>query len=263
MSEGDQPGALTDRSFWDGYWRSLALPTAVDEKQASAYQREILRVFKRFLPDGHGSHALEIGGAPGGYLAYIARTFGYEAHAIDSSPIGCEKLVENFRLLGLPITATCRDVLEADLSDLPRFELVYSLGLIEHFDDPLPMVRKHVEMAKPKGLVVIGLPNFRGVNGPILRLTRPEQFATLNLATMDLRTWSRFERELGLEVIHRGYVGGWEPRLYALRKTDRRSRLVNLPIKAMARAMDALGPLRRLNSRAWSGYAMAVYRTPG
>jgi|GEM_PF-2191844 len=32
------------------------------------------------------------------------------------------KLKENFELLGIPVTVFCRDVLEGDLSDLPRFD---------------------------------------------------------------------------------------------------------------------------------------------
>jgi SAM-dependent methyltransferase len=154
----------------------------------------------------------------------------------------------------------CRDVLEDDLSDLPRFDLVYSLGVIEHFSDPLPMIRRHVELAKPGGLVVLGVPSLLGINLPILRLTRPELFSSHNLRTMDIRTWPTFEAELGLDVVFRGYVGGWEPRIYAIRRTDTRSRWVNLPIRAVAKVLDALGPVRRWNAKSWSGYAMGVYR---
>ena len=263
MSQPDDTTALTDEAFWDAYWRQLKLPVAADYARARPYEKEILAVFGRFVDHGAGGRAVEIGGAPGGYLAYIARTFGYEAHAIDSSPVGCGKLRENFQLLDLPVTVYCRDALAGDLSDLPRFDLVYSLGLIEHFANPLPMIRKHVELAKPGGLIVLGLPNFLGLSRPILKLTRPETLGKHNLRTMDVRTWAVFEHELGLEVLFRGYVGGWEPRIYAMRQHDLRSRLVNFPIRAAARVMDSIGPAHRWNSRAWSGYAMGVYRTPG
>lgn len=261
MRQPDRASALTDEAFWDAYWRQLKLPTVFDDS-SSPYQKEILRVFQRFVPDGHGQRALEIGGAPGGYLAFVSRTFGYESSAIDSSEVGCRKLEENFRLLEIPVSVHCRDVLKGDLSDLPRFDFVYSLGLIEHFSDPLDMIRKHVELTKPGGLMLLGLPNFLGISRPILKLTRPEEFSTHNLRTMDLKSWPRFEKELGLEVLFRDYVGGWEPRIYATRHHDIRGRLVNFPIRAAARAMDALGPIRRWNAKAWSGYAMGVYRTP-
>jgi len=262
MTELDAAHALTDEQFWDAYWQKLKLPVAADEATARPYEREILKVLKRFAPKHPGARIVELGGAPGGYLAYVARTSGGEAYAIDISSVGCAKLKENFELLGISVTVFCRDVLESDLSDIPRFDLVYSLGLIEHFGDPLPMIRKHVELAKPGGVIVIGLPNLLGINKHVLRLTRPEMFGMHNLTTMDTRTWSRFEQAAGLEVLFRGYVGGWEPRMYAVTKPTRWGRAVNLPIRAAARLMDNLGPAHRWNSRAWSGYAIGVYRTP-
>jgi tRNA(1-methyladenosine) methyltransferase and related methyltransferases len=262
MKETDVSHALTDEQFWDAYWEKLKLPVAADEATARPYEREILKVLKRFAPKHPGARIVELGGAPGGYLAYVARASGGEAYAIDISSVGCSKLKENFELLGISVTVFCRDVLESDLSDIPRFDLVYSLGLIEHFGDPLPMIRKHVELAKPGGVIVVGLPNLLGINKHVLRLTRPEMFSMHNLTTMDTRTWSRFEQAAGLEVLFRGYVGGWEPRMYAVRKPNRWSRAVNLPIRAAARLMDNLGPVHSWNSRAWSGYAMGVYRTP-
>ena len=262
MSELDESRALTDEAFWDSYWQRLKLPVAVDEAKARPYEREILKVLERFAPRDRGARIIEIGGAPGGYLAYVAGKYGSQAYAIDSSTVGCIKLQENFDLLKIPVTVYCRDVLEGDLSDLPRFDFVYSLGLIEHFSDPLPMIKKHVELAKPGGIIVVGLPNFLGISRHILKFTRPEMFSQHNLGTMDIRTWSRFESEANLKVLFRDYVGGWEPRIYGIRRLDRRSRLVNLPIRAAARLMDNLGPLHRWNSRAWSGYAMGVYQTP-
>jgi SAM-dependent methyltransferase len=260
--QDDQVAPLTDAAFWDAHWKGRQLPIAVDERLASPYQREILGVFRRVLPSGPQFSTVEIGGAPGGYLAYIARTFGHQVHAIDISPVGCRMLEENFRLLEIPVSVYCLDALNGDLSGLPRYDVVYSLGLIEHFDDPTPMVRKHVELAKPGGLVVIGLPSFLGINRPIIKLTRPELFGTHNLRTMDIRTWETFEKAIGLEVVFRGYVGGWEPRIYAVRRPGLFTRPANAPIWAAAKVMDLLRPLRGLNSRAWSGYAMAVYKTP-
>lgn len=262
MTEPDASHALTDEVFWDAYWQKLQLPVAADDTKARPYEREILKVLKRFAPKHPGARIVELGGAPGRYLAYVARASGGEAYAIDISSVGCSKLKENFELLGIPVTVFCRDVLESDLSDLPRFDLVYSLGLIEHFGDPLPMIRKHVELAKPGGVIVFGLPNFLGISRHVMKLTRPEMLSIHNLTTMDTRTWSRFEQEAGLEVLFRGYVGGWEPRIYAVRKSNAWSRLVNLPIRAAARLMDNLGPVHGWNSRVWSGYAMGVYRTP-
>lgn len=73
MTEPDTSDALTDELFWPAYWQNLKLPVAADEAKARPYEREILKVLKRFGPKHAGSRIVEIGGAPGGYLAYFAR----------------------------------------------------------------------------------------------------------------------------------------------------------------------------------------------
>ena len=73
MTEPDASQALTDEQFWDAYWRKLKLPVAADEARARPYEREILKVLKRFAPKDPGARIVELGGAPGGYLAYVAR----------------------------------------------------------------------------------------------------------------------------------------------------------------------------------------------
>ena len=40
------------------------------------------------------------------------------------------------------------------------FDLVYSLGVIEHFKNPENVISKHLDMVKSNGLVVITVPNF-------------------------------------------------------------------------------------------------------
>jgi SAM-dependent methyltransferase len=261
LSERTDVAALTDPEFWDRYWKGQKLPIVVEERRATPYQREILAVFRRFVPQGAGKTTVEIGGAPGGYLAWLVNTFQHDAYAIDISPVGCRMLEENFRALDLPIHVYCMDALTGDLSGIPRFDVVYSLGLIEHFSDPTPMMRRHVELAKPGGLVIVGMPNFLGVSKAIIKMTRPELFDTHNLGTMDIRSWQSFEKAIGVDVLFRGYIGGWEPRIYAARRAGA-AQLLNRPIQAAAKAMDLMRPLRGLNNRAWSGYAMGVYRTP-
>lgn len=43
-------------------------------------------------------------------------------------------------------------------------DIVYSVGFIEHFDDPTEAIRRHFDLAKPGGLVVMTLPNLASWN---------------------------------------------------------------------------------------------------
>ena len=96
--------SLTDDEFWDDHWGGRNLPIEYSRKGRDRLHRAILKVFDRYAPlsvPGESS-VMEIGGAPGGYLAALARS-GYCANALDISTKGCEMLQENFDLLGLDI----------------------------------------------------------------------------------------------------------------------------------------------------------------
>jgi len=82
---------------------------------------------------------------------------------------------------------------------------------------------------------------------------------------MNLDGWHEFESAFDLRVVWKGYVGGFEPNIFARRRESRR--LGTLVPYAVARVMNAglsqrFGFLRRINGPRWSGYAMAVYRVP-
>jgi SAM-dependent methyltransferase len=254
-------GSLTDEAFWDRYWRELCLPREV-EKGTSLYLDAITDVFDRWLPRGDGQTVLEVGGAPGQYGAYIHRRLGYRLHVLDSSAVGCEATRRNLELLGIEGDVVHGDMFDPTL-ELPPFDVAYSLGLIEHFADLTSAVSAHARFVKPGGLLAIGCPNFLGVNGMLLRWLAPGVVATTNPSNMDVRSWTVFERQLGLEPLFKGYVGGFEPAVAARTESPRqldRATVRSLQILAHLLGRRETQLLRRLNSRWWSGYVMGVYR---
>jgi SAM-dependent methyltransferase len=250
-------------AFWDDYWTTLSLPREV-RKGTSAMVDFITGVFDEYLPPGEGRTAIELGGAPGQYAAYLNRVLGYEPYVLDRSRVGCEKTRENFRLLGIPGT-----VFQGDLFDTPtspsRFDVVYSLGLIEHFDDLTEGIRAHVRLAKPNGIVVVGAPNFAGIYRPLFKRLAPRALTTVNPMTMDISTWSEFEDQLGLEPLFRDYIGGFEPRqLSVIESTRLRDRALLGALHRLRHVTESRAGrrLRRWNAPAWSAYLLGVYRVP-
>src|SRR6266513_4248319 len=69
-------GALTDPTYWDDYWRDLELPADVTPGAHTAID-PILEVIDRFVASDSPLSVLEIGGAPGRFLAHIRRRFGH------------------------------------------------------------------------------------------------------------------------------------------------------------------------------------------
>lgn len=252
---------LTQKEFWDDVWSKIRLPLIIDPTANDPVIKEILRVFKDFLPKDKLS-AVEIGGAPGQFIAYLSKYHGYEASVIEYSKIGCQKTTENFDLLGLNVNIYNRDFL-GDLSDLPRFDLVFSMGFIEHFNKLDNVFRQHIKLLEKGGILVLGVPNFGGINQKVLAQTAPEMLSMHNIEAMNIKRWDIIESLYGLTPLFKGYIGGFEPKL--LKRCENRT-LKNLSIryffKILHHLMSPFPFLRKYNSPAWSAYLLCVYKLP-
>jgi 2-polyprenyl-3-methyl-5-hydroxy-6-metoxy-1,4-benzoquinol methylase len=256
---------LTQQSYWDDYWQNFPLPAEIKKSNRQLYINEILKVFDVHMPKERGLSILEIGGSPGRNLVYMHRNFGYDIHSLDYSKTGCDKTQENFALLNVPGTVHQADLFSEQLA-LPKFDIVYSLGVIEHFNDLESVIDHHLKLLKPNGTLLIGTPNFLGINHFFLRFMMPELLSQHNLNTMDIRNWHGFEERFGLQTLFKGYVGGFEPSL--LCKYEKRT-VTNIILKLITKTLRVLTgkgryftPLRKINSRLISCQALGVYRKP-
>jgi len=250
---------LTGQTFWEDYWEGK--PGTAVQKKTTLLIREILKTFDRYLPATKGLSIMEVGGAYGEYLLYLTRRFGYKAYSLDYSRIGNEQTLETFSNAGIPVEVFERDLF-SDNSDLPKFDIVYSLGFIEHFDDPGKVVEKHLDLLKPGGILLLGVPNYAGIYRPVLRRLAPSIEETHNMGIMDLDNWHEFEQRLSLQTIFTGYIGGFEP--LNMKKLERKTALNHL-IYFFIRVLMVLFSfrmqfLRKFNSKSWSGYIMGIYR---
>lgn len=255
---------FTDSDHWDEYWKGTRLPAEAHRDPSSPQVNAILDVFDAHAAPRPGASALEVGGGLGRYLAYLGRTHGYHCSAMDFSTEGCALATRNFELLGLPLEVHQRDVL--DPGDPPgAFDLVYSLGLIEHFTDLTAVVAAHARLVRPGGTLILGAPNVVGVNRWFMERLAPERMAVHNSECLDIGRWDEFERRLGLARLSREYVGGFEPRVFAVRE---QRTLATLPLWAVTQGLVVtagrrLPGLRRFNHPRLSGYLIGAWRVPG
>lgn len=260
---------FTEREFWDDYWRGMRLPASVGWS-TNVGHNEILKLLTRELKT-RGLKTLEVGGAPGQYLAFLVKEFGAEGHVLDYSPIGCAATRRNFELLGLPVTVHEGDFFSdaispagspADVLQPRQFDVVYSLGFIEHFGDLTSVMERHVRLTKPGGLVIVGCPNFRGINGWFLSRLAPELLSKHNTQMMDPADWVTFEQKLGLTPLFRGCIAGFEPGIFnRWEKPSVRHAPLKLAAAVMQRAFR-WKPFKLVNDVRFSQYSMAVYRVP-
>lgn len=254
---------LTEKEYWDSYWRDFKLPVEHKKSSGNLYINEILDILGRHIPRGEELRVLEIGGAPGQYLAYIAREFDCRVTSMDYSSTGCEATRHNFELLELDAEVIEADLFGDEMSHFTPFDVVYSLGFVEHFDDMTNVVSRHLRFLKDDGVLIIGFPNFLGVNGWIMKRFDKQTLDRHNLKVMELSMWDNIERDLGLDPLFKGYIGGFEPNMFRMKQKNLINSTIRVLLKLCRIFTDRWRLLRKINGRFLSGYIMFVYRKSG
>ena len=179
MTGAEPGGAKTDVSHWDADWQIR--PSTRFWSPFDPGNTDIHRLLRRYVRKG--SDVLEIGFAPGKYLAWVALKLEGKVAGVDYSPQGVMVARDLFERVGVTGDLRHENVFETSFAP-DSFDCVYSAGVIEHFDDPRPLVAKHVELAKPGGTILILVPNYGGPIGRIQNRIAPENIAIHNLEIM-------------------------------------------------------------------------------
>jgi 2-polyprenyl-3-methyl-5-hydroxy-6-metoxy-1,4-benzoquinol methylase len=189
-------GRKTKLEYWDGiYARPERLrPAPTLSINTQNFRRLIRRHVRR------GTRILEIGCAPGRLLALAATMAQAPVAGLDYSPSGLEASRRLFAALKLEADLRREDVFQTSFAS-GSFDLVYSLGVIEHFDDPRAIVKRHIDLVAPGGSAVITVPNYRGPYGWVQARFDAENLKIHNLDIMTVETMrSLAPAEPGLRV---------------------------------------------------------------
>ena len=172
---------LTDNDFWNKYWDNVKIPCRLNPD--FSFERCLDAAFSKIFRPDPGKKLVEIGAAPGKWMVYFHERYGYQVSGLDNSQQGIKKTKENLqyhRIYGKVYNA---DFFQFQAPE--KYDIVLSLGFIEHFENLDEVIGKHVSMLKPDGLLVLGVPNFRGVNYVIQKYASEEILKKHNLLVMD------------------------------------------------------------------------------
>ena len=140
----------TTKEHWDAYF--------------SEYQPKIVEtnffgeVFDKYLKPDPAKSVLEIGCAGGEYLCYLHKRFGYQPFGVDYSD-EIVRTAELFRHNKLPEpTLFNEDFFKWQPGR--TFDVVFSIGFIEHFEDTRLIIERHAKLLSPGGTLIITLPHF-------------------------------------------------------------------------------------------------------
>lgn len=149
MTETNIEGPNVPAIEWD--WDSAAY--------SPAWHEPIFDLMKRYIP--RASAVLEVGAGGSHTLGAIAGRLDCQAVGIEPDTGGIRKALELADSESAQVTMLRGDGFQLPLA-ADSFDVVYSLGLIEHFDrnDSSALIREHVRVCKQGGRVIIAVPNF-------------------------------------------------------------------------------------------------------
>lgn len=189
---------LTDRGIWSERWHDLKLAPVPHHP-----------IYKPYLPDiPDTAKFIEIGGFPGYNAGFFYKHICRDVSILDFY-IDMEIIRKLERENGIP-EGTIK-VIESDFFAISpvfeeKFDVVFSIGFIEHFQDTEDVIARHVKLLTKGGRLVILLPNFRGLNGLLQYLFDKENLSIHNLESMKPDGLRKACEHLGLKDIKVGYT---------------------------------------------------------
>lgn len=213
------PTTLMTASEWDTHWDDSALPAR--PRPYLSGHRGFVELFERFVPSD-ASSVLEIGCAPGRWLAYFHERFGAQVAGIDYSHRGIRMTARNLELLQVPARVEHGSLFDK-FDFAGTFDLAYSLGVVEHFEDPVPVIAAHAGFVRPGGTVIVTVPNYVSGLGRLEFRASPAKAALHNLDTLSTGTLARAFTSAKLELVATGVSSRVDPGMYDWRRPLGRS----------------------------------------
>lgn len=216
---GDDRSALATPAFWaDTYLSAYELPYRPSNDVP--FERCLMRELASVGPARPGDRLLELGCAPGRWMVWYAERFGAAVEGVEYTQFGAEQTRANLAACG--VGGAVHQVDFWDFEPPVRYDLVLSLGFIEHFLDLEGAFRRHVDLLAPGGRLVLSVPNFQGVNRLLARFCDSDWLALHNLEAMGHRPYLGRAERAGVRPLSMRYVGGFDPDMISVRKRGRK-----------------------------------------
>jgi SAM-dependent methyltransferase len=217
-----QSNNLTDKKFWEKYWQNY---------QYTKIPNQVF--FEKYIPEvPTATKAIEIGGFPGTMSIFFHKKYGFDVSLLDFYiDLSIVNNLEQHNGLA-PNTIHC---IEHDFfsyqSDL-KYDLVYSIGFIEHFEDTGDVIKRHIELLSENGELLIVLPNLLGINGFIQKRFDRHNFDAHNLKSMNLDFLRETMSQLPVTDVNIDYVG--KPMVWLEPDVSRNGKVKRMAVKTLS-----------------------------
>lgn len=154
---------------------------------------------------------LEIGSAPGRNLVLINKLFGCKVYGIENEPKGYKQNRKVFKINGLPQ----KNIFNGDVLNyktLDKFDVIFSNGFIEHFENPEKILNLHTSLLKKNGLIICIIPNFLNINFTIQKIFDRKILEYHNLKIMKPNIYRKLFKDYKIQ--YSGYYGMFPTRIF-------------------------------------------------
>lgn len=163
-----QPSKTTDKAgehYWDSAWQVAALPRLVVPNDMSL-RNHVRRCFHTFfsgvLATRRGQRVIEVGCANSVWLPYFASEHGCSVAGLDYSPTGCASAQALLKAASVEGKVFHGDIWEPPAELLGAFDVVFTNGLIEHFEPTEHILMALSKLLRPGGIMITIVPNMVG-----------------------------------------------------------------------------------------------------
>lgn len=164
---------LSDKSYWSQL-HTQAINRSKNIRNTllppSFHDHEYFNIVKKYIKPTHKT-ILEIGCAPGTQLIKICRRFNLIPYGAEYTKIGIaltKKNLKNNQIYNSTIFYTDIFNKKFQKDHHNQFDIVFSNGFIEHFDNLKEVIDAHIHLTKINGIVIIGIPNLVYLNKYLL-----------------------------------------------------------------------------------------------
>lgn len=215
-----------EKEHWENNWKSnISLkPLSL----FNIFNFDVTRLLRAKVAHIDKPQIAEIGFAPGKILRHIEYRCNAICHGYDYSENGCNLAKIFLDSQSSKIIIHCQDVLKKPEESTRFLDLVYSIGVVEHFKDPTQMIIAHLQQLNESGVAIIVLPNYTRLNKLIQKHLDPDNLEIHNIELMYCEYWKKMQSSYEKYRIKTYYYGSFSPWMFSLKKIGKLSIVLQL-----------------------------------
>ena len=209
---------LSPQTYWDDVLNKAKLPRINNRR--SYHYLVTMNYIDKYIRRGNYKSFFEVGCGSSGWLPFFATTYNLKVSGIDYSDIGCQLAKKNLELLNIPYERIiCKDIFEHGWSEGKKYDIVFSYGVIEHFDNPAEVVQIFSSILNPDGIIITVVPNLNGMMGLLSKYFVPDIYKMHKI--INQTQLLDYHEKNGLINLKTGYAGTFTLAVIPLIRSNR------------------------------------------